>query len=295
MMSNCEQESCKEEYSGAEYKYMKHVTSKLTQKGKTKSVFVKTVDKSSPQSLKPISTGSPVAKDPELVVLCSMLDEVHTNAFMRLQLQEQLQETGKKETPLSRAIKKYYNKLMESEYRLTIMQCDKNSAKTIMANLVKDRKKIINFIGGEAVAVKLVEQRQNKCKERKEQIERHIKNLRKSPKGFYFQEDEMDEVTREKIMEELTLEIKADVEEYIDKKYQTEIYEKLLNNIKATQLVEELECHLVLKPSADVDKWLEEKWKELAELKGTRKATEIIEIVHQTITEESILLKMFTK
>lgn len=294
-MSNSEQESCQEQYTRAEYKHMKHVTSKLTQKGKTKSVFVKSMDKSNPQSLKPISSGSPVAKDPELVVLCSMLDEVHTNAFMRLQLQEQLQETGKKKTPLSRAIKKYYNKLMESEYRLTIMQCDQSSAKTIMANLVKDRKKIINFIGGEAVAVKLVEQRQNKCKERKEQIEQYIKNLHKNPKGLYFQEDEMDEVTREKIMEELTLEIKADVEEYIDKKYQTEIYEKLLNNIKATQLVEELECHLVLRPSADIDKWLEEKWKELAELKGTRKATEIIEIVQQTITEESMLLKTFTK
>ena len=275
---------------------MKHVASKLMmQKGKTKSIFVKTIDKRNPQSLKPILSGSPVAKDPELVVLCSMLDEVHTNAFMRLQLQEQLQETSKKETPLSRAIKKYYNKLMESEYRLTIMQCDQNSAKTIMANLAEDRKKIINFIGGEEVAVKLVEQRQNKCRERKEQIEQYIKNLRKTPKALYFQEDKMDEVTKEKIMEELTLEIKADVEEYIDKKYQTKIYENLLNNIKATQLVEELECHLLLRPSADVEKWLEEKWKELAELKGTRKATEIIEIVHQTITEESLLLKTFTK
>ena len=63
--------------------------------------------------------------------------------------------------------------------------------------------------------------------------------MHKTPKGVYFQDEEMDEDTRGKILEELTLEIKADVEQYIDKKYQTEIYEKLL-------LVEELECYLLL-------------------------------------------------
>lgn len=291
------QSNCKEQHSKAEYMHMKYIVNKLKQKGRTKPIFVKTVDSSNPQSSnEPVATGSPVTRDPELVVLCSMLDEAHTNAIMRLHLQEKLQETGKKDTPLSRALKKYYSKLMESEYRLTIMQCDgQNSTKSIMANLVKDRKKIINFIGGEQVAVRLVEQRQNKCKQRKEQIEQYIKTLHKTPKGVYFQDKEMGENDRDRIMEELTLEIKADVEQYIDEKYQTEIYEKLLNNIKATQLVEELECHLLLKPSADGEKWLEEKWKELAELKGTRKATEIIEIVRKTIAEESIVLKSFRK
>ena len=292
--SYCEQEVCKEQYSKAEYMKMRHIASKLKHKGKTKSIFVKTVDKSNPQCLQPVVTGLPVAKDPELVVLCSMLDEIHTNAFMKLHLQAELQERGENETPLSRALKKYYSKLMESEYRLTIMQCDQHSTKTIMANLVKDRKKIINFIGGEEVAIRLIEQRQNKCKQQKEQIDQYIRNL-KNPKGFHFQEEQMDEVTREKIMEELTLEIKADVEQYIDKKYQTEIYEKLLNNIKATQLVEELECHLLLKPSADSEEWLQEKWKELAELKGTRKATEIIELVQRTVIEESLVLRPFGK
>ena len=41
--------------------------------------------------------------------------------------------------------------------------------------------------------------------------------MHETRKGLYFQEDEMDEVTREKIMEELILEIKADVEKYVDK------------------------------------------------------------------------------
>ena len=48
---------------------------------KVKSIFVKTMDKSS--NLGPVN-GSPVTKDPELVVLCSMLDEAHTNAIKRL-------------------------------------------------------------------------------------------------------------------------------------------------------------------------------------------------------------------
>lgn len=285
----------KEQFSKAEHIQMRHIVSKMKHKGKVKSIFVKTMDKSSPSSnLGPVN-GSPVTKDPELVVLCSMLDEAHTNAIMRLHLQDKLQETGKTETPLTRALKKYYSRLMESEYRLTIMQCDQSTTKTIMANLVKDRKKIINFIGGEEVAIRLVEQHQNKCRERKERIEQYVKNLHKTPKGVYFEDDEMDDDARDKTMEELTLEIKADVEEYIDKKYQTEIYEKLLNNIKAMQLVEELECRLLLKPSANIEEWLEEKWKELAELRGTRKATEIVEIVHRTMAEESIMLKPFCK
>lgn len=293
--SKHEQETCKEQFSKAEHIQMRHVVSKMQHRGKVKSIFVKTMDKSSPSSnLGPV-IGSPVTKDPELVVLCSMLDEAHTNAIKRLHLQEKLQEIGKNETPLTKALKKYYGKLMESEYRLTIMQCDQSTTKTIMANLAKDRKKIINFIGGEEVAVRLVKQRQNKCRERKERIEQYIKNLHKTPKGVYFEDDEMDEDARDKTMEELTLEIKADVEEYIDKKYQTEIYEKLLNNIKAMQLVEELECHLLLKPSTNIEEWLEGKWKELAELRGTRKATEIIEIVHRTMIEESIMLKPFHK
>ena len=295
LQSNCEQVTCKEQFSKAEHMQIRHTVSKLKHKGKAKSIFVKTMDKSSPSSNLGPANGSPVTKDPELVVLCSMLDEAHTNAIMRLHLQEKLKETGKNETQLSRALKKFYSKLMESEYRLTMMQCDQSTTKTIMANLAKDRKKIINFIGGEEVAVRLVEQRQNKCKERKERIEQYVKVLHKTPKGVYFQDDEMDEDTRDKILEELTLEIKADVEQYIDKKYQTEIYEKLLNNIKATQLVEELECYLLLKPSANVEEWLEEKWKELAELKGTRKATEIMEIVDRTMVEESIMLKSFCK
>ena len=294
--SNCEEETHKEQFSKAEQMHMKYVVSKLKPTGKVKSIFVKTMNKSSPTSNHGLLTnGSPVTRDPELVVLCSMLDEAHTNAIMRLQLQEKLQETGKDRTPLSKALKKYYNKLMESEYRLTVMQCDQRTTKTIMANLAKDRRKIINFIGGEEVAIRLVEQRQNKCKERKEHIQQYIKNLHKNPKGVYFKDEEMDENARDKITEELMLEIKADVEEYVDKKYQTEIYDKLLSNIKATQLVEELECHLLLKPSADGDEWLEEKWKELAELKGTRKATEIIEIVRQTMVEESTMLKPFCK
>ena len=290
--SKREQETHKEQFSKAEHMQMRHIVNKMKHKGKVKSIFVKTMDKSSPSSnLGPVN-GSPVTRDPELVVLCSMLDEAHTNAIMRLHLQEKLQETG---TPLTRALKKYYSRLMESEYRLTIMQCDQSTTKSIMANLAKDRKKIINFIGGEEVAVRLVEQRQNKCRERKERIEQYIKNSHRTPKGVYFEDDEMNEDARDKTMEELTLEIKADVEEYIDKKYQTEIYEKLLNNIKARQLVEELECHLLLKPSANIEEWLEEKWKELAELRGTRKATEIMEIVHQTMAEESIMLKLFCK
>ena len=293
--SNYEQETCKEQFSKAEHKQMRHMVSNLKHKEKVKSIFVKTMDKSSPLSNHGPVNGSPVTKDPELVILCSMLDEAHTNAIMRLQLQQKLQETGKDETPLSRALKKYYSKLMESDYRLTMMQCDQSTTKTIMANLAKDRKKIINFIGGEEVAVRLVQHRQNKCKERKEQIEQYIKNLHKTPKGVYFQDDKMDEDARDKLIEELTLEIKADVEQYIDEKYRTEIYEKLLNNIKATQLVEELECHLLLKPSANGEEWLKEKWKELAELKGTKKATEIIEIVRRTMAEESIMFKSFCK
>lgn len=310
MALNFEQETCpKEQYSKTEksskeqctkleYVYMRHIASKLKEKGKVKSVFVKAMNKDNPRpqsKFGPEANGSPVTKDPELLVLCSMLDESHTNAIMRLHLQEKLQETGKKETPLSRALKKYYSKLLESEYRLTIMQCDQISTKTIMANLVKDRQKIIDFIGGQEVAIRLIKQRQDKCKERKAQVERYIKNIHKDSKTVCFLDDEMDEITKDKIVEELTLEIKADIEQYVDKKYQTEIYEKLLNNIKATQIVEELECHLLLEPSSDCEQWLEEKWKELAEINGTRKATEIIEIVHRTIVEESMILKSFRK
>jgi len=311
MALNFEQETCpkeqyskpekssKEQYTKLEYMYMKHIASKLKEKGKVKSLFVKTMDKGNPRpqpKFEPeVNGSSPVTKDPELLVLCSMLDESHTNAIMRLHLQEKLQETGKKETSLSRALKKYYSKLLDSEYRLTIMQCDQISTKTIMANLIKDRKRIIDFIGGEEVAVRLIEQRQNKCKQRKAQVERYIKNLHKDSKAMYFYDNEMDEITKDKIMEELTLEIKADIEQYVDKKYQTEIYEKLLNNIKATQIVEELECHLLLEPSSDCEKWLEDKWKELAEIKGTRKATEITDIVHRTMVEENMILKLFRK
>ena len=288
---------CKEHHTKAEHTHMRQVASRVhQQQGRVGSIFVKTMDKGSPQlNHGPGTNRSPVTKDPELVVLCSMLDEAHTNAIMRLRLQEKLEETGKRETALSKALKKYYGKLMQSEYKLTIMHYNQTSTKTIMANLVKDRKKIIDFIGGEEVAVRLVQQRQNKHKERKEQLERYIKTLHKTPKAVYFQDDEIDEITKDKIMEELTLEIKTDIEQYVNKKYQMEIYGKLLSSIKATQLVEELECHLLLEPSVDVEEWLEGKWKELAELKGTSKATDTMEIVYQTIVKENIILKSLSK
>jgi len=160
-----------------------------------------------------------------------------------------------------------------------------------MANLVEDRKKIIEFIGGEGVADRLIKQRQAKLQQRKEQVQQYIKQLQgKCPKTVCFL-DELNAATKETVLEELKLEIKADIKGVVDEKYQEQIYESLLNQIIANQIVEELECQLLLQPSTDIEEWLENKWKDLVERKGTQKAAEVTEIVHQTIQEDNSWVK----
>jgi len=140
---------------------------------------------------------------------------------------------------------------MDTEYRLTLLYYQNYGqvdTKTIMANLVEDRKKIIEFIGGEGVADRLIKQRQVKLQERKEQVQQYIKQLQgKCPKTVCFL-DELNAATKETVLEELKLEIKADIKEVVDEKYQEQIYESLLNQIIANQINEELECQLLLLP-----------------------------------------------
>jgi len=40
-----------------------------------------------------------------------------------------------------------------------------------------------------------------------------------------------------------------------------------------------------------IEEWLENKWKDLVERKGTQKAAEVTEIVHQTIQEDNSWIK----
>ena len=86
-------------------------------------------------------------------------------------------ELPKTDSSLPQALKKYYRKIMDTEYRLTLLYYQNYGqvdTKTIMANLVEDRKKIIEFIGGEGVADRLIKQRQVKLQERKEQVQQYI-------------------------------------------------------------------------------------------------------------------------
>jgi len=282
----------REEQSKLDYMHVKDIISKLKQKEKVRSLFVKAMDKESLQSKnKQECYGSLISDDPEVIVLCSMLNEAHVQAIMDLRLEKKLPKT---DSSLSQALKRYYRRIMDTEYRLTLLYYQNHGefdTKTIMANLVEDRKKIIEFIGGEEVADRLVKRRQAKLQQRKEQIQQYIKQLQgKCPKTVCFL-DKLNAATKETVLEELKLEIKADIEEVVDEKYQEQIYENLLNQIIANQIVEELECQLLLQPSTDIEQWLESKWKDLVERKGTQKATEVTQIVQRTIQEDNSLVK----
>lgn len=286
-------ELTKEEQSKLDYMHVKDIISKLKQKERVRSLFVKALDKTSPHSKhKQECYGSLISDDPEVIVLCSMLDEAHLQAIMDLRLEKKLPKAETDPPSLPLALKKYYRKIMDTEYRLTLLYYQNHGqvdTKTIMANLVEDRNKIIKFIGGEAVADRLVKQRQAKLQQRKEQIQQYIKHLQgKCPKTVCFL-DELNAATRETVLEELKLEIKADIEEVVDKKHQEQVYESLLNQIIANQIVEELECQLLLRPSTNVEEWLDNKRKDLIEKKGTQMAEEVTEIVERTIEVDNSL------
>jgi len=84
----------KKEQSKLDYMHVKDIINKLKQKDKVRSLFVKALDRESPHlKYKQECYGSLISDDPEVIVLCSMLDEAHVQAIMDLCLENYPKQT----------------------------------------------------------------------------------------------------------------------------------------------------------------------------------------------------------